>query len=301
MNKDLYTLMEKISNTTYYEGNKQRSIEHIQKVMLFAELLAEGEQLSEKDRKLLLVAVAFHDSARDGQEGNNIEHGEGSAILAGRVLKENNDYGNLSPSEIAMIQTAIHYHTYREEKRGMLNKHAIEKFAKTYAKYNGIEELDLKRTAKICELLKDADALDRYRFARRGTLDARYLRSKTAKRKSTMEYAKFINEKVAEKILRKIYKFSEEEISKHNPIGQLRNVRISKQMDEGHLEFSELKEIYDREFPRKREADIDGELLQLYFEKDTSVEEVNKETQETKANFGKEKSKNIDYRTEVDD
>ena len=116
-----------------------------------------------------------------------------------------------------------------------------------------------------------------------------------------MEYAKFINEKVAEKILRKIYKFSEEEISKHNPIGQLRNVRISKQMDEGHLEFSELKEIYDREFPRKREADIDGELLQLYFEKDTSVEEVNKETQETKANFGKEKSKNIDYRTEVDD
>lgn len=65
--------VREISSTTYYNDNKAHSIEHIEKVMLFSTVLAKNEGLSAEDTSILLAAAAFHDSFRNGNDGNG-EH-----------------------------------------------------------------------------------------------------------------------------------------------------------------------------------------------------------------------------------
>ena len=257
-------IINQISGTDYYEGNTVHSIEHIQKVILFSDILAKGENLREEDRKLLLMAAAFHDSGRKlvGSDGNN-EHAKPSAIFAGKVLSSTKKFGNFTDHEISIIQTAIAYHEFNENPAGELNEEAIKKLGEEYK----LQPQDLRTAERVSMLLKDADALDRFRFAKRGRLQEKYLHSDTAKQKSTIEFAKEINEDVSREVLKEIYGEDEQHIQQGEREGksttlQLREARekmkSQKQVEkyvEKHVGVGNIIQIFmkkkEKEEPQK--------------------------------------------------
>ncbi len=294
--ENVANMIKKISSTDFYDKCTVHSIEHIQKVMVFADILAKGEGLSNDDRKLLLIAAAFHDSARKGRDGDT-PHSIESAINAGEVLKENNSYGISNPQDIMIIQTAIAYHEFPDPVQGQMDIKKIKKIAKEYASANDIkkEEIDLERIAKICELLKDADALDRYRFASRGKLEPSMLRCETSKNPEVMQYAKNMNEMFARKVLMNIYGYKEEQINDGEALMILSEERRMKQYEnneyiEPHLEMDELLEIYDLQPEIKKEKNQLKHskkefIIQAYEDTEINIEDVNESVIKAKENY----------------
>ena len=258
-------LINKISGKDYYEGNKQHSIEHIQKVILFSDILAKGENLPEEERKLLLTAAAFHDSGRKlcGSDGNK-EHAEPSAKFAGKKLAETTEFGSFTNREISIIQTAIEYHEFNENPVGTIDKRAIGEIGSKYQ----LQLEDFEIAEKVSMLLKDADALDRFRFAGRGTLQEKYLHSYTAKQKSTIGFAKEINNEVSKEILTDVYGVDENEIQQRKQQGesttlQLRDARInSGEKVEKHVGVDKIIKIFTKRGKDQQKEEHSKKMLE---------------------------------------
>ncbi len=195
-----------------------------------------------KATNLLLAAAAFHDSGRDGQDGNR-NHAEASAIEAKKYFEsnKNNSFG-VNQEDIPIIQTAIHYHEHNEKEIGKLDEEKIKELCNVY----GVKPSEFESTKKICELLKDADALDRTRFSRTGRLNPKYLRSKSASK--ILKYAYSINKCLARNILTTIYEVPREEKELYkDPIEFLRKKRTDMNIGykEPHLSFeTRMKEVF---------------------------------------------------------
>lgn len=224
--------LENVSKLPYYNGNKAHSIEHIERVTLFSGILAEMECIDEESRTSLLAAAAFHDSGRAGRDGN-AEHAEASAIQVKKYLEENpdNPFG-ITRTNIGIIQTAIHYHEHAEKNIGHIDEEMVEKLAKGY----NVKEKDFQRTKKICELLKDADALDRCRFANRATLNPEFLRSKAARTTGMINFARNINNEMAQYALINVYGKEKGDIMLGAEVAQLRKARIKRAESEDYIE-----------------------------------------------------------------
>lgn len=111
---------DSISESDYYkkvtpELGYQHKIGHIQKVMLFSQIIAIQENLNEMQMRILLAAAAFHDSGRE-KDRDDGEHGRLSAEVAGEYFTKNkiNPFG-IAPEDIGIVQTAIAYHVVDEE------------------------------------------------------------------------------------------------------------------------------------------------------------------------------------------
>lgn len=224
--------LENVSKLPYYNGNKAHSIEHIERVTLFSGILAEMECIDEESRTSLLAAAAFHDSGRAGRDGN-AEHAEASAIQVKKYLEENpdNPFG-ITRTNIGIIQTAIHYHEHAEKNIGHIDEEMVEKLAKGY----NVKEKDFQRTKKICELLKDADALDRCRFANRATLNPEFLRSKAARTTGMINFARNVNNEMAQYALINVYGKEKGDIMLGAEVAQLRKARIKRAESEDYIE-----------------------------------------------------------------
>ena len=224
--------LENVSKLPYYKGNKAHSIEHIERVTLFSGILAEMECIDEESRTSLLAAAAFHDSGRAGRDGNT-EHAEASAIQVKKYLEENpdNPFG-ITRTNIGIIQTAIHYHEHAERNIGHIDEEMIEKLAKGY----NVKEKDFQRTKKICELLKDADALDRCRFANRATLNPDFLRSKSARTTGMINFARNVNNEMAKYALINVYGKEKGDIMLGAEVAQLRKARVKRAESEDYVE-----------------------------------------------------------------
>ena len=224
--------LENVSKLPYYNGNKAHSIEHIERVTLFSGILAEMECIDEESRTSLLAAAAFHDSGRAGRDGN-AEHAEASAIQVKKYLEENpdNPFG-ITRTNIGIIQTAIHYHEHAERNIGHIDEEMIEKLAKGY----NVKEKDFQRTKKICELLKDADALDRCRFANRATLNPDFLRSKSARTTGMINFARNVNNEMAKYALINVYGKEKGDIMLGAEVTQLRKARVKRAESEYYVE-----------------------------------------------------------------
>lgn len=195
-----------------------------------------------KDTDLLLAAAAFHDSGRNGKDGN-INHAEASAVEAKKYFESHKDNSfGVDQEDIPIIQTAIHYHEHNEKEIGKLDEEKIKELSNTY----GVKPSEFERTKKICELLKDADALDRTRFSRRGRLNPKYLKSKSAS--GILKYAYTINKNLARNILTTIYEVPKGEKELHkDPIEFLRKKRTDMNTDyiEPHLSFeTRMKKVF---------------------------------------------------------
>lgn len=212
----IYGVIRNISQTPYYDMNKYHSLSHIQKVVMFSGILARNENLSSEDIQILLVSAAFHDSGREGAEEENDNH----AIASAKQVKEyfennpNNPFG-ITSENISIIQAAIEYHEHKEQEKGVTDR---EKLNDLSYKYNIDYNYDkFTSLVKISELLKDADALDRARFGKknenRWSLDAKYLKSETAKSISMLRFSEGCNflfkEKEVQNVERKSVMFSE--------------------------------------------------------------------------------------------
>lgn len=235
---ELDTLMKEITQTDFYDMNEIHSIEHIEKVMLFSSILANNEGLSEEDTHLLLLAAAFHDSGRNGKDGDD-KHAEASAQQIENYFNNNpqNPFG-INMSNLAMIQTAIHYHEYEEPTKGNTDFEEIHKLCNLY----GVSEENFERTVKLCELLKDADALDRARFGLRSqnrwALNTDYLKSETAKSVSMIKFAEDVNLNIAKATGRECYNLENLDEQPDSKIAKLQSEIRSK-----HLPYDRIQQL----------------------------------------------------------
>ena len=134
--------------------------EHIEDVMFNAMYIAEKENLSSVEKKLLIEAAKYHDAGK-GVEG--LLHGITGAENAYKYIN------NLSSRDIAIIQAAIEYHSVGDSSVSLKS---------IFDKYN-IDERDRYSAERIANALKDSDALDRSRYP--GNLNENYLRTNSAK------------------------------------------------------------------------------------------------------------------------
>lgn len=206
MNSSVFQrILDKISNSDLYKNefftsSFQHNIYHIQRVMLFSQIIAQNEGISEKNFTLLLLAAALHDSGktRDRRDG---EHGKNSAEIAGEYLQ--NNINSISKEDIKIIQIAIEYHTIREDEKGRINVTELKELCQ---KYN-VSMANLERIEIISSILKDADALDRTRFDTQNTLNIDSLRTNTARNKFLIDFAKKVNQEFARTILNSNYNY----------------------------------------------------------------------------------------------
>jgi len=155
-------LIFKVSDDTKHTYN------HSRRVLKFALMIGFAEGLTEKQLHALGAACIFHDCGRINALDDK-EHGARGAEIY-NIYWHTHDikYSNTT-------YLAIYYHNLSD--------------------YEGIEAFEKHRLANdICVLkvLKDADALDRFRFGA-DNLDKRMLRTHSAKSESMIAYAAIIN------------------------------------------------------------------------------------------------------------
>ena len=198
-------IFDRISNSDLYKNkffasSFQHNIYHIQRVMLFSQIIAQNECISENDLKLLLLAAALHDSGKIWDR-KDFEHGKNSAKIAKRYLL--NNISSISEEDIKIIQVVIEYHTVQEKERGKINIAELENLCKSY----NISITNLERVKIIASILKDADALDRIRFNKQNSLDVYALRTNTAKNEILINFVKNLNQQFAIAILNTNYRY----------------------------------------------------------------------------------------------
>lgn len=201
-----FKILEAISNSDVYkkytpELGKQHKLDHIQKVLLFSQSIAQNENIDENQTKILLVSVAFHDCGRIKDRDNGV-HGLESAKIAGEYFRQNikNPYGIVN-NEIGMIQSIIEYHVVEEHNPGQINEIILKEICNKYDVSVG----EYEKVKQISAILKDADALDRTRFVSGSDLNSDFLRTSTAKKIEMIEFAKKINNEFARQVINTNY------------------------------------------------------------------------------------------------
>lgn len=200
-------ILDRISKSDLYKkeffiSSYQHNIYHIQKVMLFSQIIAQNEGISEKDITLLLWATALHDSGKI-KDRKDFEHGEKSAEIAKKYLQ--NNIADISEEDIKIIQIAIEYHTVQEIDKGKINIKELERICQ---KYNAPME-KWERITIISSILKDADALDRTRFDSQNILNIESLRTTTARNELLTDFSRKVNQEFALAILNSNYKYDD--------------------------------------------------------------------------------------------
>ena len=135
---------------------------HIERTMLLAAMIAEGEKLTEDEMKLCLLACSYHDIGRANDYLDRY-HGTISAnrISAGII---DDVIADLSEDDTNILKAAICSHSDHDSNLSF---------------YERIYDVkDHERYMKVAMTLKDADNLDRVRL---GDLDEKYLRQKTSR------------------------------------------------------------------------------------------------------------------------
>lgn len=198
-------ILDMISNSELYKkefftSSFQHNIYHIQRVMLFSQIIAQNEGISKKNFTLLLLAAALHDSGRT-RDRKDFEHGKNSAEIAKEYIQ--NNINSISEEDVKIIQIAIEYHTTQEKEKGRIN---ITELKELCQKYN-VSMSNLERIEIISSILKDADALDRTRFDTQNTLNTDSLRTNTARNKFLIDFAKKVNQEFARTILNSNYNY----------------------------------------------------------------------------------------------
>ena len=262
---------EPINGTNYFENKKSHSVEHMEKVLIFANKLAKDENLNEEDRKILLISAILHDIGRkDDKQSKN--HAIAGAKIVKNIQKELMLRFDLKEDEIGMIQTIIGFHNTPylespEKSKYMIGKLAWDnKFMKSY---------NPDRMLKLCELLKDADALDRYRFAESGKLDPIVLKSKSARSLETREYARKLNEEYARQIIKKNYpneKIDEDSISYVKKLYDFRTGMNGK----GNEEPLALEELWRNVYKKVYTMDTESPSIPEYHKNENlTIKETN--------------------------
>jgi len=142
-------------------------ISHVCRVLLFCFMIADEIRLEQRDTELLALAAVYHDCCRT-HDGVDTVHGSTSA----EKFLNSNDGKYLDREYQSYVYNAIKYHSLNDE----VGVEAIWKDKRIGERLRAI---------RIHDILKDADALDRFRLGRPhsggGTFEYKYLRRMESK------------------------------------------------------------------------------------------------------------------------
>lgn len=158
----------------FFLDDRTHGLLHNERVAIYACIIGINEGLSADELRMVLEASLYHDIGRGF--GNN-NHGRVTAQL----IDKNREYifPNYNDNQISIIKALCNGHSVDDDK--------YEEIAEEY----GIRDVD--NFKKLLDVVKDADAIDRVRLKRNGSLDESFLRTSTSK--SYIDFAKeLVNE-----------------------------------------------------------------------------------------------------------
>lgn len=171
---EIQSIAKEIHEKGYYSENKSHSEEHIVRVAMFSNAIANLEGQDEKTKQLLGEAVKYYSSGGmlDIEEE---QHQEYSAKIAGKELGE-----RYSKTDVGIIQAAIELQNlqYSSSTLDERKKERDEKVIELCSKY-GLSENDGKRIDTIATYVSDAVTLDKARIVPKANARQLYLESLT--------------------------------------------------------------------------------------------------------------------------
>jgi hypothetical protein len=134
-------------NTNFLCESLLHGIYHSEKTLFFAYIICIFESLNDNDIYIICDAAKYHDIGRNSDEVD-YSHGEYGARLIDQIVAHDDFYCHRSNLEL--LKFAIHYHCMPSDMFNVLIKY-----------YN---ITNVKQAHIICDILRDADALDRVRL-----------------------------------------------------------------------------------------------------------------------------------------
>ena len=227
ISEDLKELMkairEPIGKEPHYDiPGAIHEVQHADKVIILGDIIARKEGLSNEDRRLVNIACALHDWKRVDNSAN-ASHGVAGAELIVKEFKRGNlNFLGIKKEDVPIIAAAVCYHTYdialdhdnHLKQHNVVDEQALSEMLERF----GLDELKLDetgsfrkyldRTKKIAAIVRDADNLDRFRFAKcipRERPTYSYLMTESAKSVEVRTYANFLNQYYAKMVLEANY------------------------------------------------------------------------------------------------
>ena len=164
---------------------------HSEKVLLFSYLIGKHYNLNEQDMRIICDAAKYHDIGRAGEDENKF-HGNNSSEKIDLVIKYGDEY------EQALLKAIMSEHSRPDNEADRSFDDYFWSFEDEDPNYSEEKIREYKkRYDYLYKVLKDADALDRFRLI--GTcaaLDKDYLRLDYSKKLISM--AEEINDKYIE-------------------------------------------------------------------------------------------------------
>lgn len=151
-------------NSDLYYSSEIHGISHTSRVVLFAQILSALDNLSEREKNMVIAAAQFHDIGREDDD-KNFDHGLASV----NKIKQKRLLDSFEPRDRAIIEFAIEHHSLDE--KGVKEK------------IQALPRKDREEYRKIINYLQDSDKLDRTRIANYGEgLDPNRLATDSAKK-----------------------------------------------------------------------------------------------------------------------
>lgn len=129
--------------------SKFHGLYHSQKVCFFAIVLASMLNLNKTDIQIIIDAALYHDIGRDSEYEDSL-HGLISANKIDDIISENPIYKE--KENLQILKAIMDSHSQKD------NNYRVDNVIETY------EISDVERFKILDKILRDADALDRYRF-----------------------------------------------------------------------------------------------------------------------------------------
>lgn len=159
---DNYDLFRKkittIKEDKLYQSNVH-GLPHSVRTTIYALYLGDILELDTHLISILFDACIYHDIGRI-DDSKDDEHGKRSADMIEKVLDYNSE-------DMKLIQAMLESHSNDDNKmQDIIKKYGVN---------------DLENTLLLCKLLKDVDALDRFRLRKEDALDPKFLRLDVSK------------------------------------------------------------------------------------------------------------------------
>lgn len=172
--------------TDYLYKNNFHGLYHSQKVCFFAYLIGIHEKLSKEDMQIVLDAAKYHDIGRESDYEEDL-HGLKSAQKIDKII----NYENKNDMYYLKAIIESHNHADNDDFR-VFNNWVYQKESDELVTNVPAEPLNYDRFKRLSNILKDADALDRFRFSNcSAVLEEKFLRNEYSKK--LMSLSKMIN------------------------------------------------------------------------------------------------------------
>lgn len=195
--RDMEILINKINSIKkeFLFKSNFHGLYHSEKVLLFSYLIGKAEKLNDVEMEIIMDAAIYHDIGRNN-ENEDTAHGFASSCRLdsekGRILSNTIYEDNVTFTYLKAICDA---HSMPDDKEKRI-----------FDNYNYEEEkIEYEQFHKLSDILKDADALDRTRFAsvNPAALKESFLRNESAKK--LVGFAKYINGLYREREINEAY------------------------------------------------------------------------------------------------